>query len=303
MPDLILMGAGASYGSENDTTLVPPLAVDLFDALLKFEPKLWSHVTEEVAAEFRLNFEQGVLAQYTQSRVLLSHLQRSMAGFFFRYGPSSANLYLKLANRIKKTGWAGSVATLNYERLLQFAMIRAGLNIVCGPNLTPNSTEICFPHGCCNLFCESVRGAAGMVAMDPFSVSTRGPIIALDEPRSFWHRLRTDAFPPVMSYFEPAKMTTSGANFIEQQRGRLQDLIVGADYIAIIGVTVREQDNHIWDSLAATKARIYYCSGVASQPQYFDWQKRKRPNSGDIVSDKYWKEDFEAVCDHMQLQL
>lgn len=300
MPDLILMGAGASYGSENDTTLVPPLTAGLFDALLKFEPELWNHVTKEVAARYRLDFEQGVLAQYAQSRTLLSHLQRSMAGFFFRYGPSSASLYLELANRIKKAGWAGSVATLNYERLLPIAMNRAGLNIVCGSKPAPNSTEICFPHGCCNLFCESVRGAAGMITIDPFSVSTNGPIAALDEPRAFWHRLRTDGFPPVMSYFEPAKMTTSGANFIQQQRGRLQELIAGADHIAIIGVAVREQDNHIWDSLAATRARIYYCSGAASQPNYLDWQKRKRPNSSDIVSDKYWKADFEVVCSHMK---
>jgi hypothetical protein len=301
MPGLLLLGAGASYGSEPDKALVPPLASQLFDALLKFEPNLWNQVPEDIASLYRADFEQGVLELSKKVRGALGPTQRSMAAFFYRYGPTKDSLYCKLAKRIQSRKWDGAIATLNYERMLPLALHRHGMSTVLGSQES-GKTELCFPHGCCHFFCDSVQGASGGVAFDGMAVSTNGPLSIIEEPRAFWHRLRMDAFPPVMSYFEPSKVTTSGANIIEQQRARLDELIAAADSIGIVGIALREQDTHIWDSLAKAKAPIYYCSGKSAKAAFQDWQARKRPiGAGDVSSEKYWLGDFEAIATHVRL--
>ncbi len=45
-----------------------------------------------------------------------------MGAFFYRFGPSPTSLYVKLAKRIKSSGWSGAIGTLNYDRMLLLAM-------------------------------------------------------------------------------------------------------------------------------------------------------------------------------------
>src|SRR3954453_21004112 len=115
MSNLLILGAGASFGSETDKGLVPPLAANLFDALMKFEPPLWKQVPKDVADQYRKDFEQGWLALAAKMPGMQTPAQRSMAGFFYRYGPTTDSLYVNLAKRIKKAQWGGAIATLNYE--------------------------------------------------------------------------------------------------------------------------------------------------------------------------------------------
>jgi hypothetical protein len=105
-----------------------------------------------------------------------------------------------------------------------------------------------------------------------------------------------------MSYFEPSKFTTSGANFIEEQRARLKQLIADVDRIAVVGVAVRERDSHIWGALAKTKASIYFCSGKSAKKAFEAWAAKNRAsNSNDIASAKYWGDDFVSVAKHISL--
>jgi hypothetical protein len=59
MSNLILFGAGASFGSD-DPSLVPPLGQNLFDALCKFNPRGWGAVEMESARQFRTDFEKAM---------------------------------------------------------------------------------------------------------------------------------------------------------------------------------------------------------------------------------------------------
>ena len=301
---LLFLGAGASYGSESDTSIVPPLAADLFDALKKFEPNVWGQIPKDIADVFQTDFEKGMLSLAAEMPHALTITQRSMAAFFYRYAPTHQGLYDRLASIIKRQDWKGAIATLNYERMLLLALSKKGVAARCGADASSaSSVEICLPHGCCNLFCESVVGAAAAVSMAGMNVSTNGPVVAVDNPDAFWHRIRNDAFPPVMSYFEPSKFTTSGANFIEEQRARLATLISEADRIAVVGIQVRADDAHIWNALASTEAKIYYCSGKRGADSYNEWSAKARSDkfAGDIISTSYWAEEFEAISAHIGL--
>lgn len=297
---LLFFGAGASYGSTQDKFSVPPLGADLFNQLVEFDGRTWKQLPDEIADIYRKDFEAGMLALSNKMPHALTVFQRSMAAFFFRFGPTPSNLYVKLGKAIRSAAWRGSIASLNYERMMQIALSSQECNLFVGDG-PPEGVEVCLPHGCCNLFCESVSGVAGAVSMAGMNVTTNGPVVSVDHPDMFWKRIRNDAFPPVMSYFEPSKFTTSGADFIAMQRNRLASLIQDAEAIAVVGVQVREQDSHIWDALSQSDARIYYCSGKSAAQSYEAWTAKSRASkaSQDIVSPRYWSEDFDAISRHV----
>lgn len=156
MSQILLFGAGASYGS--DTRGTPPLGVGLFAELQRFNPDGWGRISGDLAARFKLNFEDSI-------KLISSHalppLQRAMAAYFFEFHPQPSNLYIELSRRIQRSGWSGTVCSLNYDRLLELSLLQTGIQPFVGdPPPGGGGVELCIPHGCCHIFCDSVRGAA-----------------------------------------------------------------------------------------------------------------------------------------------
>lgn len=293
MPTVFLFGAGASYGSDNLDR--PPLGADLFCALAAFNPPGWGTITGDLAAAFQRDFEAAFA---TVQPHVYGPLLRVMGGYFLQFTPRPTNLYLQLAQRIRTAGaWSTALCSLNYERLLELSLSTTGIRpAVGGPSNQASQVELCLPHGCCHLFCDSVRAVSGMVSFAGAQVQTNGPITVVSDPAQHRARIEQDAMPPVMSYFEPSKRTTSGASFIEAQRVRLGDLTRGASTLIIVGVKVRDHDHHIWDPIAATDARVIYCGGPTAAGEYEEWARRRRPRRADVVLHGYFRGEFAALC-------
>ena len=298
MSTLLLLGAGASYGSDNAGT--PPLGADLAQALCAFNPQGWGALPESLLSVFYTDFEEGmVLANQTHSHSL-PVLQRAMAAYFFNFLPRTSNLYVHLAERIKTARWDGAICTLNYERYMELCLSHVGLQPVVGQASSVGRTvELCYPHGCCHFFCESVRGSSQGISFSGMNIRTSGPIKVISDPNEFQDRINNDAFPPVMSYFEPQKITTSGANFVEGQRQRFDELVQDADTIVVIGLRVRTHDEHIWSPLRNAPARIVYCSGNAAGEEFRDWSKAQRSESDDLVLSGYFADEFESLLEEL----
>ncbi|MFA4875121.1 MAG: hypothetical protein WC690_07240 [bacterium] len=291
MSALLLFGAGASFGSESGNP--PPLGPDLFHALQRFDPIGWGSISKGLAVEFQQDFEE---AMTKIDPTKLPPLQRKMAQYFFQFQPNSSSLYRDLAQCIKGKNWDGAICSLNYERLLEIALTQSGLKPVCNSPTDPGRTiELCLPHGCCHLFCESVKGNAKAVTFDPYRVKTSGTIKPISNQIEYDSRIEKDAFPPVMSYFEPNKRTSSGANFIQTQRNRWHELASAADCIGIVGVKLRPHDGHIWDPLIVTKAKIIYCSGRNAAADYQAWAT-KYGRKQDSTLTGYFREEFGNIC-------
>ncbi|CAM3847056.1 hypothetical protein [Polynucleobacter antarcticus] len=56
--NLILLGAGASHGSAPHFT--PPIGANLFLELRCFDPLGWGALPLDIAADFEVDFEQGI---------------------------------------------------------------------------------------------------------------------------------------------------------------------------------------------------------------------------------------------------
>jgi hypothetical protein len=300
MQTVLLLGAGASFGS--DTAAVPPLGGQLFDALRRFNPTGWGTVPSEFARKFRGDFEAAIAEFGSTHPHALPPLQRAMAAFFFDLVPRASNLYVRLAKRIATAHWPGAICTLNYERLLELSVGAAGLHPVVGKRDNGGPcVELCLPHGCCHIFCEGARGMSTGVSFAAFRVTTDGPVVVLSDATQHRRRIEHDAFPPVMSYFEPTKRTTAGASFITGQRNRWAELTAQADRIVAVGIRLRPHDRHIWDPITQSPASVVYCSGVAAGAEFDAWAARTRGQRHNLVLQGHFADQFEAICQALEL--
>lgn len=318
--NLIVFGAGASFGSEKSN--MPPQGNKLYDELASFNPQGWGSLPQNLVTILKQDFEKGMKDLVDNHSNLLTQSQCVMADYFFTFSASSSNLYVKLAERILNNGWKGVLVTLNYERLLELSFRSVGIEII--PEPTKNTQiEVCYPHGCCNFFCEGVRGKGviadknklifrgpgatlnfsrgGSVNFTPNGITTGGTSIRrINNPIEFYQRIR-DSFPPVMSYFIPSKFTTSCANFIKSQRKRFQELVSKAEKIAVIGLKVRPHDQHIWDPISKSSAKVIYCSGMSGK-DYRKWSKSNRSNAkSDSVLFTHWEQGFDDICKELEM--
>jgi hypothetical protein len=287
-----LFGAGASYGS--DFVGTPPLGNALHAALATFDPMGWGNVGRHLAAEFSRDFERAMAAVPQHA---IPPLQRAMAAYFFQFNPGPQNLYLDLARRIRQhSPWQGSLSTLNYDRLLELSLVAAGVNPFIGPMVNrPPEVEMCMPHGCCHLFCEGARGVASAVSFAAFNVEINGPISVIGDPAIHRARLQQDAFPPVMSYFEPNKKTTAGADFIRDQRARWAQIVHDATTIIVVGVAVRSHDRHIWDPIGTTKGRVVYCGGPLGGAEFDAWAAAQRGGKQHRTLYGYFRDEIQVI--------
>lgn len=298
--DVILFGAGASYGADNAGT--PPLGGDLFEALRTFNPPGWGALESELSSEFKGDFEAGMTIVAERHPHALPPLQRAMAAYFFNFLPRTTSLYAVMAHRIRDSGWDGSICSLNYERMLELCLGHVGLQpVINSPSEAGKLIELCLPHGCCHLFCDSVQGMAGAVSFAGMNVTTDGPVRPIADPAAFRSRIEGDAFPPVMSYFEPQKRTTAGASFIQTQRQRWAQLAVEAETIVVVGIRVRPRDNHIWRPLATSDATIVYCGGPSAVPEYEAWARSERTGSEDVVLDSYFADALDEIFEKLSM--
>lgn len=297
MSPVFLFGAGASYGS--DTASTPPLGADLFNALVRFNSDGWGALPSSLQSSFNADFEQAMRSLPPHT---IAPLQRAMAAFFFQFAPTHTNLYFNIAKRVKEKSWKGAFCTLNYERLLELSLLAAGVQPYVGDQpSTPHAVELCLPHGCCHLFCDSAFGDARAVSFDAFNVCTDGPVSVIADAQNHRRRISSDAFPPVMSYFEPEKRTTAGASFINGQRTRWEKLALTSSKIIIVGVRVREHDNHIWGPIAASNSPVVYCGGPGDIEEFRNWSLARRAESPSLVFDSYFRGAFERLCEEASL--
>ena len=280
------------------------MGTDLFDALRKFNPKGWGAVPMQFADRFRRDFEQG-MQEFAQARGGndTDVLQRAMAGYFFRFQPRGTSLYVRLADRIRETAWKGTLASLNYDRLLELSLLHSGLTPqVRGLRDSNGEIELVLPHGCCHIF-VNVQVCEGIQFGSPnIKVESEDPPKRIHDPVEFQQRIETDRLPPVMCYFEPDKDVRSGPSFIKTHRRQFDDVVRNASVIGIVGVKVRPHDTHIWGPLAGTSAKLVYCAGKDAAAQFRTWSRDAR-STKDHAFPTYWKDSFDAICQEVGINM
>ncbi len=292
---VILFGAGASYGSGAVVPQPPPLGGTLYGVLASEFPQSWGSLPAVIQRKFEKTFEVGMGALLATGSQAVPPLMQEFAKLFSRYQLGSPNAYVSLLESLDRAGklTGTAFATLNYECLLEWALMTRGRRGECGDVLPgPQGSYIWKLHGSCNFILRSdqlyVAPATTGLVFGP-QPNFDADIEVID-PRSVADRLRNTGLYPAMAYYAQGKQVQMSQRSIRMIQDIYARAVPNATSIGVIGVRPNVADEHVWGPLAATPARVLF---VGSRESFSEWRKDHR---GDRPT-KYLGSHFDATID------
>lgn len=305
MRDIVfLFGAGASKGAGAIIPEAPPLGNPLFFELAKSFPGSWGSLPKEVEKNFTdsaLGFERGMQLIYENFGTAIPQLMREMAIYFIQFRPiPGKSLYCKLIKRLIENGLIGQTvfSTLNYDCILELSLINQHVNIDYGPIQLTNSQNMHLAsvlklHGSCNMILKDInlKGASYSIGLN-----FEGNILAsLDINFILDHFLNNTDLAPVMSLFMMGKPLAVAASAIRELQNSWREKILSAKNIFIIGVRPLIEDDHIWQPLSMTSAKLHY---VGEQSQWEEWLHTRKSIKQEYLGN-YFNSSFNLLLEKL----
>jgi hypothetical protein len=274
---VILFGAGASFGAGGILPEAPPLGGALFDELVFSYPGSWGQLPGKLSTRFReAGFEAGMQLVFEEYGLAIPRLMRDMAVYFVQFRPNTrSTLYCRLVRGLIEADVLKNVifGTLNYECVLEYSLLEAGVPIGYFPDSIPrDGVPVWKPHGSCNMFSKSLR--AGQSVRYGTGVTWEGGAQAfLDTNRVIEYCLTETGLAPIMSLYMEGKPLAVSPSVVRQIQQALEQDLLNADAVFVVGVRPVLGDKHIWQPLATSDAPVYY---VGDQAGFETWRKVHR---------------------------
>jgi hypothetical protein len=285
---VVLLGAGASFGSGVANADSPPLGTQLFDRLVN-RGGLAAALPADLQAVFRKDFEEGMAAFYEWHGGNIAQFQRELAGYLAEFSPAPDSVYLKMLSSLGSRRFV--YCTLNYDLLFELAAGMIGANVYYG---TVNAPPACFQllklHGSCNFWPNvgTNQFIGGMLAGN--QVDIEAPVRCHTQDGTLERCRSEDTLYPSIAMFARGKQIKSCPKFVERQQAEWRNLIPRASRIFVSGVRVHIVDEHIWTVLGKARAPVVVY-GLGSPT-------RMRSNSGSRFM-RSGTPSFEKVTLHM----
>lgn len=299
MVSLVLLGAGASYGSVDVAPYPPPLGngpAGLF-ARLEEHSSLAQNLPEGLRHEFRENFERGMAKFYEYANGNIMAFQRDLAAYLARFTPGPANAYRTLIERLGVHRVVYS--TLNYDLLFELSAASLGLNTHYGVATAPRHVRLLKPHGSCNFWPDI---PVGMFQGCTFSGSRRAdisaPVRPLDHLQTLRRCVEDDSFAPAIAMYAEGKAVKVCPDYVEAQQNQWSATAAKARHVFVSGVRVHQSDGHIWDVLAKSPASVTYFGLKWDRDEFLVWKEASGKRNAYFVEG-----DFSSAIRGMQSRL
>lgn len=285
MGSVILFGAGASYGTGDVVPDRPPLGLELYSNLATNFPGSWGVLPDDAKDEFKINFERGMRVIWDKYSGATMELMRHMALYFGQFRPKQpgSTAYASLARELQQHKLEGrvTVATLNYECLLELEFWHAGIELSYSlEEVQQRQTKVLKPHGSCNFIPKGISGPVGSIRMGR-GAAIDMPVRAIGDMNEVIKHILTQVLPPVMCLYMEGKPTQVATGTVKAIQKTLRDEISAAKAIAVVGVHPNPEDTYIWDSIASCQGQVGY---VGPSAQAFTrWAKEYRPQAGGTI--------------------
>lgn len=284
MASIILLGAGASFGSEPEGIATPPLGRDLF-AQLESAGGMATEIPDDLKEAFRNNFELG-MAQYRERfDDDTMRFQRELAHYLAKFSPTQNNLYIKL---IQTVGTRRVIfCSLNYDLLFELSAAVLGINTVYETTKLKEHVRLLKLHGSSNFWPDI---PVGMIRGCTFRGSGRAdiqaPIRPLPQEETIYRCTHEDSVAPAIAMYAEGKPVKISPDYIENQQAKWIESLKSAKNVFIVGVRVHPIDQHIWGELAKTEANVIYFGFLADRSSFSEWKaSSSKKNSFFIEAD------------------
>ncbi|WP_330149750.1 hypothetical protein [Shewanella xiamenensis] len=279
MSTIILLGAGASFGSKEVEPSLPPLGPDLFDGLVE-QGGIAATLPNRIKAIFKEDFEAGMMEYYDYSNGNVMRFQRELAKYLVKYKPKEGNLYIKLIMAINTKRVI--FVSLNYDLLLEEAILSIGKNFTYSDKATGNEVRILKIHGSSNFWPEHPPGSVfhNITIADSGGSDYESRVKPLNQADAERKCYLDKEFSPAIAMFARGKMVKVCSKFVEKQREMWLEKLKKARIVIVIGVKVHEVDDHIWGELGKSKSSVFYFGGESDKEAFYTWKlKHKKHNA------------------------
>jgi hypothetical protein len=277
--ELILLGAGASYGAEPAQELKPPLGKDLYPALAeKFSS--WQNLPEDAREVFHEtgDFEQGMgYLDNTLDRKIMSRLMRDMARYFLSMSVTHNNSYLKLAKAMVRRPLRYIAATMNYDMLLEGSCYvnGAGYNTR-RPGEDLKSPTILKLHGSCAWLPNKLHEMDNLVFNPDENTYIDGPL--RPNSPSFIHSLydkadseNDETIGPCMAIYAKGKRVANCPTPIRHIQEDYSRACIEASKIFIVGARISD-DDHIWGPVERAACPVFFINpDTKDRDKFREW--------------------------------
>ena len=274
--NVILFGAGASYGAGDIVPERPPLGNALHAELARCFPGSWGALPREVHDLFSSSFERGMERLWEQYSAVVAELMQHMAIYFVQFRPRTlgSTLYCRLIGDLAERGALDRtvLSTLNYECLLEQSIWYRQLTVNYGDVQTLEAVTVWKLHGGCNLLPQGIGAGRGITFTRGIEFGTAiRPASDLNEVFEFC--LGDNALPPAMCLFMPGKPVQVSAGSISAIQQAWRNAVAAATTVAVIGVHPNPEDTHLWSVLSVFDGELCY---VGDAVAFGRWAKAER---------------------------
>ena len=274
MTAVILLGAGASYGSGNVEPHRPPLGngPDGLFARLETAGGQAASLPSELKALFRADFEKGMAKFYDFTDGDIMRFQREMAAYLAQLTPGKANTYIRL---IQTVGPRRAIyASLNYDLLFELAAESLNLNTHYSIDPVASGLRLLKLHGSSNFWPDI---PAGTIRNCTFKRSGRAdvqaPIRPLNQQETLCRCGAEDSLAPAIAMYAEGKAVKISPDYVERQQELWKAAVRTASRIFVVGVRVHNADAHVWGELAKARAPVTYFGRELDREPYEEWKK------------------------------
>lgn len=297
--NVILFGAGASFGAGEIAPERPPLGNALHSELARCFPTSWGALPADLDRLFQQSFEQGMERLWQDHSQVVADLMQHMAIYFVQFRPREfgRTLYCRLVGDLSSCGVLDRIAlsTLNYECLLEYSIWNRGLVVNYGDVPMADAVTVWKLHGGCNLLPEGIGASRGISFTRGVSFGT-----ALRPARDFNEVLEfclgDNALPPAMCLFMPGKPIQVSEGSISAIQQAWRNAVTSAAHVVIVGVHPNTQDTHLWDTLAIASCTLSY---VGDAIAFERWAAAHRPNQSNRFLGPTFEKSYDAVLSQL----
>lgn len=209
-------------------------------------------------------------------------LLREMACYFAEFTIAPGNHYLTLASSIAASALRVTIATTNYDTLIEQALSATGRPMTYSAPATGRALSVLKLHGSCNFLPDTGTNTFRGVTFSDNATNFEGPtrvVWSNEEVRSFC--AREDSLAPAIALYAPGKKVLFCPTFVSKQQEYWRTEVKTAKVVYVIGMRVLPEDDHIWGTLAASKARLEY---VGFEPEEFrSWADANRLRDASVL--------------------
>jgi hypothetical protein len=283
---IILLGAGASFGSVGVEPYVPPLGNGLFTNLVK-RGGVAATLPENIKKLFEENFETGMAEYYKYSNGNIMSFQRELANYLARFQPTNSNIYLKLIEELSCHRIIYS--SLNYDLLFELSAAKLGLFTNYSSEYNKGGVRLLKIHGSSNFWPDIPTGSFNNCT---FSGSGRAdiqaPIRPLNQIETINKCIKESSVAPAFAMFAVGKAVKISPDYVEKQYEMWEKQVTKSSKIFVVGVRVHEIDDHIWGLLGRSKAKLIYFGFDVDKAEFDQWKSNSNKKNA-----YFYKSDFE----------